>query len=108
MRQRFILTFVIIFATSINTTWAIDLGDAKSQGLVGETPRGYLQAVAGATDELKGLIKSVNSKRKKQYEKIASQNNTSLESVESMAGKKAINMTKSGNYIKMNGKWTKK
>jgi len=88
--------------------YSIDLQTAKSQGLVGEAPSGYLEAVKQAAPEVKSLIESVNSKRKAKYKEIAARNKTSLKAVEELAGKKAIDKSKAGSYIKQGGSWKKK
>lgn len=88
--------------------YSIDLQTAKNQGLVGETPSGYLAAVKSASSETKALIQSVNAKRKQKYQEIATRNNTSLQTVEQLAGKKAIEKSKAGSYIKQGGSWQKK
>jgi uncharacterized protein YdbL (DUF1318 family) len=77
--KKLIFLALFIFALGAGSSWGMDLDSAKSQGLVGETPNGYLEAVKSATPEVNTLIKNVNSQR-----------------------------TKSGNYIKQNGKWVKK
>lgn len=88
--------------------YAIDLQLAKDQGLVGETAAGYLQAVGSPSPEVKALIQSVNAQRKAKYQEIAARNNTSLQAVEQLAGKKAIEKSAAGSYIKLNGDWQKK
>ncbi|MCI5150445.1 MAG: DUF1318 domain-containing protein [Candidatus Electrothrix sp. MAN1_4] len=50
--------------------FALELADAKSQGLVGETPSGYLEVVK-ANPEADKLIKEINAKRKTHYQEIA-------------------------------------
>ena len=87
--------------------YAIDLQSAKAQGLVGETPSGYLEAVTSASSETKALIESINEKRKQKYKEIASSNNTTLQAVEALAGKKAIEKSKPGSFIKLGGSWKK-
>ncbi|MGB5686132.1 MAG: YdbL family protein [Candidatus Electrothrix sp.] len=87
--------------------FALELQDAKTQGLVGETPSGYLEAVK-ATPEAGQLIKEINAKRKTHYQKIAKKNKTPLSTVEEMAGKKAMEKTPAGQYVKVGGKWEKK
>jgi len=87
--------------------FALELQDAKTQGLVGETPSGYLEAVK-ATPEADQLIKEINAKRKTHYQKIAKKNKTPLSTVEEMAGKKALEKTPAGQYIKVGGAWKKK
>jgi uncharacterized protein YdbL (DUF1318 family) len=88
--------------------FSIDLQTAKSQGLVGELPNGYLEAVKSPSADVKALIKTVNEKRKEKYKEIATRNNTSLKAVEELAAKKAMEKSKAGSYIKVGGKWQKK
>ena len=88
--------------------FALDLQTAKNQGLVGETPSGYLEAVKAPSAEVKALIADVNGKRKQKYKDIAARNNTSLQAVEQLAGKKAIEKSAPGSYIKLGGSWQQK
>ncbi|MCK4743619.1 MAG: YdbL family protein [Sulfuriflexus sp.] len=91
-----------------SSLWAIDLQSAKSQGLVGETPSGYLAVVKNSSDS-RAVVASVNNARKKYYQSIASRNNTSLQVVEILAGKKAIAKASRGHYVKSaSGSWVKK
>ena len=87
--------------------FALDLGEAKSKGLVGETSSGYLAAVKPSSD-VNALVKDINGKRKTHYGKIAKKNNISLEAVEVRAGQKAISKTPSGQYVNSGGGWQKK
>ena len=87
---------------------AIDLQTAKDQGLVGETPSGYLEAVTQPSAEVKALMDDINAKRRQKFEEIAARNNTSLEAVELLAGKKAIEKSTPGSYIKIGGAWQQK
>jgi uncharacterized protein YdbL (DUF1318 family) len=91
-------------------SWAISLQDAKAQGLVGEQPDGYLGLVkANAGADVKAMMNDVNAQRKNEYQAIARRNNTELNVVEALAGKKAIEMTPSGQYVKLpSGQWVKK
>ena len=50
--------------------YSLDLQTAKSQGLVGETPGGYLSAVKSPSAETKALIENVNLKRKQKYQSL--------------------------------------
>jgi hypothetical protein len=88
--------------------YALELQEAKDQGLVGETPSGYLEAVKTPTAEVRELVDSINAKRKQQYQKIANSNNTTLSAVEKLAGAKAMEKSKPGHYIKLDGQWQKK
>ena len=54
-------------------------------------------------------MQNINAKRKAKYSQIAGSNKTSLNSVETLAGQKAISNTASGHYIKnASGAWVKK
>jgi uncharacterized protein YdbL (DUF1318 family) len=86
---------------------ALTLNSAKSQGLVGETSSGYL-ALVSDNAQAQALIKSVNAKRKAKYQQLAKKNNLSLAQVETLAGKKAVDKTVTGHFIKVNDKWEKK
>ncbi|HEB69162.1 MAG TPA: DUF1318 domain-containing protein [Desulfobulbus sp.] len=101
--------FILISALLITcqSAFALDLQTAKAQGLVGETLTGYLAPVK-ATPEVQQLVKTINTKRKAQYKKIAQRNGTSLQAVEQLAGKKAIEKTPPGQFIKTGGGWQKK
>lgn len=99
---------MLILCIGCQTGFAIDLQTAKAQGLVGETPSGYLATVTSSDPGAAKLVKSINQKRKKQYQDIAKRNKTSLQAVEQLAGKKAIQKTPPGQYIQVNGAWKKK
>jgi len=86
---------------------ALDLKTAKAQGLVGETTTGYLAPVK-PTPAAQQLAKAINAKRKQHYLQIAKRNKTALTAVEQLAGKKAIQKTPAGQFIKIGGVWKKK
>ncbi len=90
--------------------WAITLAQAKSQGLVGEQADGYLGVVvANASPDVKALVADINQRRKSEYQSIAQRNNTSLDAVEALAGKKAIDLTPPGQYVRPpSGGWVRK
>ena len=99
----FLFSFLTASAAS-----AMNLTEAKSMGLVGETPQGYIAAVSTPDDATRNLIKTVNEKRRTRYSRIAQDNGTSLEAVELVAGEKAIRKTRPGHYILQNGTWVRK
>ena len=71
--------------------WALDLDQAKSQGLVGEQLNGYLGVVVSpAPADVRALVRDINAKRQQAYQRIATDNGISLEQVAVLAGKKAI------------------
>jgi len=109
--MKYLLSVCAILMMIMSTSsFALDLQTAKSRGLVGETPSGYLAAPTGqASAEVKALIQDINAKRKVEYSQVAAKVGKSLIIVEQLAGKKAIEKTKPGHYVqKPNGQWVKK
>lgn len=87
---------------------ALTLDEAKAQGLVGERPTGYLGAVKSGS-EVNGLVDSINSQRRAEYERIAKQNGQSREAVEAVAAQKAYELTRPGYYLQgADGSWKTK
>lgn len=101
------LALLLIGASLSLSVFALDLDEAKSQGLVGETLSGYLEVVSG-NGEAAALVADINAKRKAQYQNIATKNKISLTDVELLAGKKAIEKTPTGQFVKIGGNWKKK
>jgi uncharacterized protein len=99
---------VAIFFLMLSPAFAISLEEAKAKGLVGERPNGYLGIVNPAGPDVQALTNDVNQKRRQAYEDIARRNGTQLDAVEALAGDKAIQNTKPGNYIEGPGGWMKK
>ncbi|HEC26121.1 MAG TPA: DUF1318 domain-containing protein [Gammaproteobacteria bacterium] len=66
---------------------ALNLAQAKAQGLVKETPSGYIAAVKPSA-EVKALVGQINAGRKAEYQKIAKKRGTPLSVVEQLAGQK--------------------
>lgn len=83
------------------------LDSAKSQGLVGETPTGYL-AVVKADQKAQDIVDAINDARRMAYQKIAEKHNIAVTKVETVAGKKAVEKTPAGQYIQANGHWVRK
>lgn len=87
---------------------ALSLDEAKAKGLVGEEPTGYL-GVVSASPEATQIAQDINAKRRQKYQQIAQQNGTAVAAVEALAGKKAIEGTPPGQYVKSDsGSWVKK
>ena len=100
---------LILMLLSPTSALAADLQQAKNDGLVGEQLNGYLGLIsANAPAEVRALAADVNAKRKARYQSIATQNSTPLETVELLAGRKAIEKTRAGNYIQSATGWKKK
>jgi len=96
------------FSLTTTTSYAMSLQQAKTAGLVGEQPNGYL-GVVRATGEARAIAQSVNQKRRAAYQRIAAKRGTSLKAVDQVAGKQAIRKTPSGQYIlSASGQWIRK
>jgi uncharacterized protein len=91
LRNKFRWIFPLLLALSLFAmpASALDLGQAKSQGLVKETVSGYLTAVKPSA-EVNALVKNINAGRKAEYQRIAKKRGTSLTAVEQLAGKKLV------------------
>lgn len=89
---------------------ALSLDEAKSQGMIGEQPNGYLGvAPGGANGQAAALVKQINAKRRAVYQSVADGNGTTLQSVEILAGRKLIGRVKSGQWFKdQGGKWRRR
>lgn len=93
-------------ALSLNEAMAA-LPAAKAAGQVGEQPDGYLGVVSPGGNGA-DIASKINDARRQEYQRLARENNIQLRDVESMAGKKALEKTPSGQYIMLNGVWMKK
>jgi len=99
-----ILSLAVCVAAPV---FALDLDQAKRDGLVGETNTGYIAAVK-ASAEVDALVADINKQRKVQYQKIAEKNGISLQAVEARAGLKAIEKTPAGEFVNTGAGWQKK
>lgn len=113
--KRILQMFALILALGVSVSvMAMDLteakqrlDDVKQQGLVGETPTGYL-AVVRSEGQAREVVEAINSARRDEYKRIAEKHGIPVTQVETVAGKKAIEKTPDGQYIQVNGNWVKK
>lgn len=83
------------------------LESVKQQGLVGETPTGYLDVVR-ADGQAREVVEAINSARRDEYTRIAEKHDIPVTQVETVAGKKAIEKTPSGQFVLIEGQWVRK
>ncbi len=83
------------------------LETAKQQGLVGETPTGYLEVVE-AEGNARGIVEAINKARRDEYARIAEKHDIPVTQVETVAGQKAMEKTPAGQYILVDGEWVRK
>lgn len=106
--KRSLNAFILILSLLSANAFALTLGEARTQGRVGETLNGYL--VALKTDaETQTLVSEVNKARNASYQRLAESNNIPVDEVAKMAGQKLVARAKPGEYVQgINGKWLKK
>ena len=94
----------------LQNAWAIDIRDAKGQGLVGEANTGYIAAVkTPASAEVRALIADVNGKRKAQFQSTAQKTGTTVTQVANRFYELAVQKTASGHYYQdPGGRWQRK
>ncbi|CAM5191229.1 hypothetical protein RLON56S_01351 [Alishewanella longhuensis] len=95
-----------VFAMNLQQAMSA-LPNAKTQGLVGEQPNGYLGVVQNSP-EAESIAKLINDARRAEYTRLAKENNIAVADVEAMAGQKAVERTSRGHYILLDGKWLQK
>lgn len=100
----------LCLSLAVNAAWAIDIGTAKEQGLVGEANTGYVAAVkTPASADVQALIADVNAKRKAEFEKTAEKTGATLEQVRARFYELAVQKTAAGHYYQdANGTWRTK
>ena len=106
----FTISLFALFILAAPFSFALDLSEAKSKGLVGETINGYLASPKGKpNDAVAALIKDINAKRKAKYQEVAKKVGKPISVIETLAGEKAQAKTSAGNYIQSSdGKWVKR
>ncbi len=100
------LSTAAAFAMDLNGAMS-HLSQAKSAGLLGEQPNGYLGVVKAKGDAIE-IAQLINDARRAEYQRVAKNNGIQLSDVETIAGKKALEKTPEGHYILLNDKWLKK
>ena len=94
----------------LQNAWAIDIRDAKAQGLVGEANTGYIAAVTSpASAEVRALLADVNAKRKARFEATARKTGAKTGQVANRFYELAVQKTAPGGYYQdSSGRWKKK
>ncbi|MEQ9559380.1 MAG: YdbL family protein [Rhodospirillales bacterium] len=108
MLKSIALAAVLVITLTVNA-FALDLGAAKGQGLVGERPDGYLGAVAAGRADVQALVNDINAQRRTKYQGIAERRGTTLAAVEQFVGQKLISRAGPGEYVMTpGGQWVRK
>ncbi|MDX2222355.1 MAG: YdbL family protein [Rhodospirillaceae bacterium] len=104
------LTIAAMLALGAAPAAAIDLDQARAQGLIGERPDGLVGVVAtGAPADVVALADSVNKARLESYREVAQKNQTPIEAVQAIAGEKQVQRAKENKwyYMEPSGAWRK-
>jgi uncharacterized protein YdbL (DUF1318 family) len=105
--QYLLAILIMVISTA---SFALNLQSAKDQGLVGETPSGYLASPKGSSSaDVKSLMANINAKRKQKYAEVAAKVGKPLGVIERLAGKKATEKTSTGRFVQLaNKRWKTK
>lgn len=107
MKKLFAVMSVMV-TMAATPAWSMDLQEARSQGLVGETQAGYVAKIGGGGEVAK-LVDEVNIKRLAEYEKISSVKDQPVDVVAKIAAGKIIaGLPDGAKYKDNNGKWAVK
>lgn len=100
-----LFAFTILLASE---AFAVDLSQARANGIVGEKLDGYIGAVA-PSPEASAVVEEINARRRAEYEKISKQNGQPLSVVGKVAAESVINgLPKGSLYQSTDGSWKKK
>jgi len=106
--RKLLATLMLILAAQ--SVWAIDLRDAKEQGLVGEARNGDLAAVTSSVSaDVRALIAEVNAKRQAEFEATAAKTGATVVQVRARFYELAVQKTAPGHYYQdASGSWQRK
>ena len=105
-----LLAFLAVFTFILAGPASADgLDDAKRNGLVGETPRGYIAPVKAPSADITRLVNDINQRRRAAYEDIAKKNGIPIQQVEALTGKRIIERSPAGTFYQDgSGNWVQK
>jgi len=87
---------------------ALDLQQARTQGLVGEQLSGYVSIVT-PSPEVNQLVAEVNTKRRAEYARISKENGQPIDVVGKVAAQKIIeNLPAGAMFQGVDGSWKKR
>ena len=100
------ISFIALFLTVLALpAMAIELTDARKQGMVGEKTDGYVAAVKSSAD-VNALVVEVNAKRKAEYTRISKENGQPVSTVAKLASPQIIEGLPAGSlYQGSDGTW---
>ncbi len=103
--KKLLVLFTLVLSFS---SFAIELPDAKEQGLIGEQTNGLL-GVVESSPEVEEIVKDINARRLARYSQLAEKNGMTMEQISLLAGEKTMKKTPAGQYIQnASGQWVVK
>lgn len=104
-----ILITAIITSFTIGAAFAMDLGSAKSSGLIGEKQNGLVEAtLPNPSPDIKDLVNRTNAGRLDVYKTMAEKQGIPLKDVQAIAAQKIYDLANPGEFLMKNGKWIQK
>ncbi len=105
-----LLVLTLLFGYAVTPAQAANLQAAKAAGQIGERLDGYCAVVdKGAKPDIHQLAKTINAKRRAQYERIARKNGVTVADVGRLTAAKVIKNAPKGTFIQQaGGKWVRK
>lgn len=108
VKPKFLMMLAVIGMLAAFPAMAMDLHQARSTGVVGETLDGYIAAIKPSA-EVNALVAEINAKRRQEYGRISAANNQPIGVVSSLAAQQIINGLPSGSYYKgPDGAWLRR
>lgn len=108
MKRTFIAALFAVAVFFAAEAFAMDLSQARAQGLVGEKLDGYIGVVVASPDA-SAVVSDVNARRRAEYEKISKDNGQPVSVVGKVAAENIINGLSRGSlYQGADGSWKKK
>jgi uncharacterized protein len=109
LRRACTLVILLVLALCTLPAAALSLPEARSRGLVGETPRGYIAPVGSPSPEVAELVNQVNAARRSHYAEIASRTGSMLEQVEVLSAREIRRQVPDGTYLMSpDGSWIRR
>lgn len=88
---------------------ALDLEQARAQGLVGERFDGLIAPVQGGGGEVDALVARINAERMAEFRRIAEQRGVPVTEVQKLVGQQQIGKVPPGTYVMTPaGSWQQK
>jgi uncharacterized protein YdbL (DUF1318 family) len=67
---RFVFLLLLLCNVSVSQAFALDLQQARAQGMIAEQPDGFIRALSNS-DEAAQLVREVNAARLAEYQRIS-------------------------------------